>query len=361
GCDGLQLVAPVSDSDYQDMRPWKLKVSEYGDQKGHLLDNGLNGIGFRFHSKAPELHELYQAGELAVLHACGLAHGTRSHFEAMALIERGVSQKSNLTKGWIARFLEELTPTSQIPALCSSGGVPDSFRGYGRAVSVNDLNNFAIPEMYNFPELARKWYKNDPIMAATANNTLDTIRLLSNIRPQPAPNANYPDDWYARDTARHFMTAARLIKEDLGIRMAMVDFVGWDTHENQEDYFPNQVDALSKCLAAFYRDLGSKRKNVTILVKSEFGRRLRVNRSMGTDHGYGNMMMVLGEGVKGGRMYGDWPGLKQDQLNRGVDLEITTDYRTVLGEILMGKMGVRSLDRIFPGFTFPGAKGFLRA
>jgi len=350
GVDGLQLVAPASDSFYQDVRLGGLKVLDWGNEAGLLLDNGLGGVGFRFHPLAKELHEFYQEGKLAVLQACGLTNGTRSHFEAMSLIERGLVQNSTAQKGWITRALHELAPKAELPALATSGGLPQSFAGFEPAASITDLKTFSLPDNHDFPRLLRKWYGGNSRMDQTARRTLDTLKLLSDTRLNTDPTAMYPTTWYTTELNQHFQTLAQLIKEGLGVRIAMVDSVGWDTHENQITYFPRLVEGLSTSLAAFYRDLGQHRKKVTILVMSEFGRRLRSNRSHGTDHGYGNMMMVLGDRVRGGQMYGRWPGLSQENLNKGVDLEITTDYRAVLGEILQETLRLKRIDRIFPGF-----------
>ena len=136
GVDGLQLVAPASDSFYQDVRLYDLKVREYGYQPGLLLDNGLGNVGFRLHPNAPELHEFYQQGKLAVLHACGLTNGTRSHFEAMALIERGLQKNAPIQNGWITRALEELGPGGDLPAVATSGGLPQSLSGMGAATII---------------------------------------------------------------------------------------------------------------------------------------------------------------------------------------------------------------------------------
>lgn len=357
GADGLQLVAPASDTFYQEVRANGLKLKATGPDAGLLLDNGLAEIGFRLHPLAADLYEFYQEGKLAILHACGLTNGTRSHFEAMALIERGLEHNSAIQKGWITRVMEELAPKGELPAVATSGGLPQSFAGYLPASSITDLNTFALSDKHNYPRLLRKWYNSDALIDQTARKTLDTLKLLNGTRYQTAPSARYPELPQSLELNQHFRTLAQLIKENLGIRMAMVDYGGWDTHEDQINHFPKLVGGLSGSLAAFYRDLGEHQRKVTILVMSEFGRRLRSNRSHGTDHGYGNMMMVLGENVRGGQMYGKWPGLSQDALDKGVDLAITTDYRAVLGEILQETLALKRLDRIFPGFHQPDMLG----
>ena len=174
-----------------------------------------------------------------------------------------------------------------------------------------------------------------------------------------ASKVNYPTGKDADQLSHALKTLATMVKLDVGLRIGQVDFDGWDTHEDQYSQFPPRVEALSKALAAFYHDLEAYHDRLTILVMSEFGRRLRTNKSGGTDHGYGNMMMVLGKQVKGGRMYGKWPGLNQGELAKGVDLDITTDYRAVLGEILQGRLDLKDVGRVFPGFAMPKPLGFL--
>jgi uncharacterized protein (DUF1501 family) len=140
----------------------------------------------------------------------------------------------------------------------------------------------------------------------------------------------------------------------LGLRLATVDFGNWDTHVNQVGQLNDQIGALSTSLMAFWRDLESYRDKVSVVVMSEFGRRLKSNESGGTDHGHGNAMMMLGAKVKGGRMIGKWPGLSNDALDEGADLAITTDYRTVLAEMMAKHMGFADTAKLFPGFATNG-------
>lgn len=359
GADGLQLVAPSSNAFYQDVRSDGLKVNTWGSNAGLLLDNGLADVGFHLHPMAPELHELYQDGKLAILHACGLTNGTRSHFEAMSLIERGLVHNGTQQKGWITRALEELAPGGDIPALVTSGGLPQSFAGFQPATAITDLDTFSLSKDHDFPRLLRKWYGGDAPIDRSARRTLYTLKRLAGTKVHPDLSAHYPDTPQAVEMNLHFQTLAQLIKEDVGVRIAMVDSGGWDTHEDQVSQFPKLVSGLSSSLAAFYRDLASHQKKVTILVMSEFGRRLRSNRSHGTDHGYGNMMMVLGDRVQGRRMYGKWPGLSQNALDKGVDLAITTDYRAVIGELLQETLGIQRLDKVFPSYNHEGRIGLL--
>ncbi|HXA01391.1 MAG TPA: DUF1501 domain-containing protein, partial [Cytophagaceae bacterium] len=163
-------------------------------------------------------------------------------------------------------------------------------------------------------------------------------------------DAEYPSDWPGDELAKSFKSVAQLIKMEVGLKVATVDFDGWDMHDGQEWRFKKMTDALSRNIVAFYNDIHKYHKKTTIVAMSEFGRRLKANRNGGTDHGYGGLMMVLGGNVKGGRMYGNWPGLASDQLDKGVDLAITTDYRNVLTEILLKRKLVSDYSSIFPKF-----------
>lgn len=361
GCDGLNLVGPSSDQVYQDARPDHLKVRESRYNPGLLLKNPLGDIGFRLNPDAAELKELYDQGDLAILHACGLQNGTRSHFVAMDLIERGLQDRSGSKQGWMARYFEAVKANGGLPAISGSGTLPVAMEGYGEAVSLSNPQEFDLMEAVRYPQVIRNWYQSSSKVDLAARRTLETIELIKHELKGRSrlEHVAYPHEGLANEIAQPLKTLASMIKLDLGMKIGQVDFDGWDTHENQHTPFQTRVKALSQSLAAFYRDLEGYHDRLTVLVMSEFGRRLRANKSAGTDHGYGNMMMVLGKHVQGGRMYGKWPGLHSEDLAKGVDLAITTDYRAVLGEILKKRMSVNSLDRIFPGFQYPGDLGFL--
>jgi uncharacterized protein (DUF1501 family) len=177
-----------------------------------------------------------------------------------------------------------------------------------------------------------------------------------NMRPY-VPEAEYPKD---NPLSGSLQTVAQTIKLGLGLRVSTVDFGNWDTHVNQTGQFADQVNILSSALLAFWRDLGNHRDHVSVVVMSEFGRRLKSNESGGTDHGHGNAMMMLGAKVRGGKMYGDWPGLANSDLDEGADLAITTDYRSVLAEMMALHMRFADTGTLFPGFEGKGL-GYLAA
>lgn len=359
GADGLQFLAPHSDQYYQDARPNSLKVDEGFDMGEY------QGTGFRFHKDAKELYELYNAGDMAIIHACGLVNGTRSHFDAMDLIERGVSSGESVYDGWMGRYLNSVDPQSMIPGVSASDSLAHAFAGYGKASSISNLAEYDLNEGIRNYELVRAMYRNDPMMQDAAFQTLETIEYLQNNLTETQQRElekgleGYPMDWESEELSRSLQTVAQLIKMNAGVRMVNVDYGGWDTHERQENVFGRLVRGLSKSLSAFYHDIRDHHQHVTVLVMSEFGRRLRANRSNGTDHGHGNFMMALGGNVNGGKMYGDWPGLHPDSLDKGVDLAVTTDYRKVLSNILQKSMGYPNPETLFPGYSGYSDIGFL--
>lgn len=360
GCDALNLVAPISDKNYVDARASHLRVSDSGEHKGWLLNNTLNKLDFALHKSAKPLFELYQNQNLAILHACGLTNGTRSHFDAMDLIEKGISKKQNTSDGWLARYLSQSKPEGMIPAL-STPNVPLSLLGSPQAISMNTPKDYNLKGDVRLKGILRSMYDDDSLLSQTVQKTLKTIKIIQEKQPKDYQSqANYPTDWYAQNFVNALKNIAQTIKMDVGLHVATTDLGGWDTHENQSWTFDNLVKTLSEGLMAFYNDLNAYHDRLNVLVMSEFGRRLKGNRSNGTDHGYGGLMFALGRGIKGGQMYGKWNGLATEQLDNGVDLAVTTDYRAVIGEILTQRLGATDLKKIFPDFTFGEKLGFVQ-
>jgi uncharacterized protein (DUF1501 family) len=364
GVDSLHLCAPASDRAYADARSPELRV---GAQASLALKNSLGGLDFHLHPAAKPLKELYDSDRLAIVHACGLTNGTRSHFEAIDLMERGLAQKRNTGQGWLARCLAAGSPAGALPAVAMGNALPLAWLGSAQAVSVSTVADFAVGGDPKVAGILRSWYAQDTALDRAAQQTLQTARLVQAKLPRQAngqarpyqPGTAYPTDWFVNDLGQQLQNLAHLIKLDLGVRVATVDFGGWDTHEAQAYHFPQLLDGLARAIAAFYNDLSAYHPRLTMLVMSEFGRRLKANRSGGTDHGLGGAMLVLGQGVRGGRMYGTWPGLATEQLDNGVDLAVTTDYRTVLGEIAAKRLGNPPIGNVFPDFAMPAPLGFL--
>lgn len=366
GCDGLQLVAPVNDKHYFADREPALRVADSGDNKGWMLKNGLGDVDFRLHAAAAHLKELYEGDQMAIIHACGLTNGTRSHFDAQEMIEKGIQSKGNINEGWLARYLNTLSNKSNFSAIAAGAAMPLSLWGSPTAVSVNGLGDFALQADGHFNNLIRKSYTDESVLGRTALQTFYTIDLLQKkiarrsngeaVPYKPDGSANYMEDEFGKS----LRNIAQLAKLDIGMHVATVDYGGWDTHEYQAYRFPGLVKSLSQNLHAFYNDMHQYHSKLTVLVMSEFGRRVKSNKSNGTDHGYGNAMLALGGKVKGGSMYGTWKGLATEQLDNGVDLSVTTDYRTILHEVLSKRFQAdKNMKYILPGFNAVNSLNFL--
>ena len=355
GADGLNLISPTADEDYIAARPESMRVLRKGDGAGHAMADMAADVDFRFHPQAQGLSELYNAGELAVIHASGLTDGTRSHFDAEAKMERAAA--SNTADGWLGRWFANRQTDAILPLL-AVGTAPDSLRGARDVAVAEALEDLIMANGAEIAPLLRRrllqGFGQHPLIGAPIQRL---VQLSSTLQGRITngdgevkdytPSVDYPEV----DLAGSFKTIARAIKLDLGVRIATVDFGGWDTHEDQAPRFADNVDALSGSLHAFWRDLGNEAERVNVVVMSEFGRRLRANTSGGTDHGYGNAMMVLGAGVKGGQMLGEWPGLANDALDDRADLAITTDYRHVLAGVMSQHMRADNIAALFPDFT----------
>lgn len=359
GCDGLNLVAPMSDKNYIDARASHLRITDNGEQKGLLLDNTLNNLDFALHKSAKPLLELYQSQKLAILHACGLTNGTRSHFDAQDLIEKGIAKKQNTSDGWLTRYLMQTQLEGILPVV-SAQNTPLSLLGSTQAISMNSPKDYDLKGDPRLKGILKSLYSEEALLDKTVQKTLQSIKIVQQKQPKEyETNANYPTNWYARNFVQALKTIAQTIKMDVGLHVATADLGGWDTHENQSWIFDALTKTLSESLMAFYNDLSSYHDRLNVLVMSEFGRRLKGNKSNGTDHGYGGVMFALGKGIKGGKMYGKWSGLATEQLDNGVDLAVTTDYRTVIGEILTQRLGAIDLKKVFPDFEMKEKLNFV--
>ena len=358
GMDGLNLVAPVDDPNYIAARPAPLRVLPDGDNAGLQLGNAPKGFDFRLHPNAKPLKEIYDAGHLAIVHASGLTSGTRSHFEAMDQMERGVVDGPDINRasGWLARHLDISGGGGLIPAFAAMEAAPVSLLGAPSAIAAPDLGNFAFYGDDNQLAAVQSLYEGAGLIQRAGARALAAMKAVREKLPrnekgeippyQPLDGVAYPGQG---EFGHPLQNVARLIKMDVGLTAATVDFGGWDTHQNQAGPFGALVDQLASGLGAFYGDLGAYHDRLTVLVMSDFGRRLKSNQSQGTDHGHGNAILALGGSVNGGRIFGRWPGLASEQLDSGADLAITTDYRQIVAELLVRRFGDAKLSTVFPG------------
>jgi uncharacterized protein (DUF1501 family) len=298
-----------------------------------------------------------------LIHASGLTEATRSHFDAEARIERAAS--SGDAGGWLGRWLKTIPEGGELPALAVGTTLPGALDGHEAAVAEELGNLILAGGHWLSPALRQRLQQgfgaHGPV-DTSMRQLLDLSQMLTGRIWSETDGAAKPyvaDVTYPADNPLNapLMTIAQTLKLGMGTRVATVDVPGWDTHVRQSGDFNNQVRWLSEGLMAFWRDLGPLQQDTSVVVMSEFGRRLRSNASGGTDHGRGNVMMVLGPQAKGGRMLGKWPGLTNDVLEEGADLAVTTDYRAVLAELMTEHMKAGDLSAVFPGFVMPQPLG----
>lgn len=371
GCDGLNFVSPASDPDFIAARAFELRVQADGKNAGYALEHGpVANIDFRLHTAAGGLAELYKQGNLAFIHACGLTDATRSHFVATDMIESGVGTEAALSRaesGWLARAIkaQDRASSNILQAVSINGTVTGDLRGINGALAIPDAN-YGLPMIGGAGVASALWdmysnYKGPVGEAGTLALQLPVlvdqkIRRDAQGRTLPYQPENGADYNKAGGFANALKSAARLIKMDVGLQAVTLDYGNWDTHEYQQGRFSGLVEPLSNGLAAFWNDLSAYHNRMVIVTLTEFGRRLRSNKSGGTDHGRASLMAVLGGKVHGGKFYGAWPGLSAAQLEEGVDLAVTTDYRRVLTEIL-DHVNERNNAAIFPDYHHAGSLG----
>ncbi|MEL1264122.1 DUF1501 domain-containing protein [Pseudoxanthomonas putridarboris] len=377
GIDGLNLVVPTSGADrthYEEARP-NLQIAASGAY-GALPLTLANGTDTRFglHPSATGLRDLWNDGKLAIVHACGMATTvTRSHFDAQLYIDLGTPGKYGSATGWMTRAWETRagsTPAASLPALGVSGTQPAGLMGAVDALTMSSPSDFALNagsyawQMFRSgapagfrgvnETLADLWNGRTGV-ESTGRRADGALRLVNQ-----QGYANLPAGWPDNNFSRQLWTIAQTIRFNLGLRYATLDLGGWDTHEGQGTagtgyhYYQNKINELSAALYAFFNELNGtgQMARTTVIVQSEFGRRVRANANGGTDHGYGNPLLVLGGAVNGRRFYGQWLGLDPTVLSPTFgDIPVTTDYRRVFSEILIRRMGNPNLSQIFPGYT----------
>lgn len=342
GADGLNIVVPHGEDAYYRLRP------TLGIGKSQLLD--LDGF-YGLHGSLARLQPLYQSGEMAIVHAVGSGDQTRSHFEAMNAMERGLGAGSGgVPSGWVARLLAATEPISASPmrAVAIGATVPDSLRGATHAVTIESLDQFRLEAREAdrlHGALVDLYSRSKDEVSQSGARTLEVLTTLKKLEGATAGAGKYPDT----DLGRALSQVATLVRSDIGLEVAVLDKGGWDTHVAQELLLSSLLTDLSASVAAFHDDLGVDRERVTLMIQTEFGRRAGENSGAGTDHGRASVLFLLGAGVKGGKVYGDWPGLEEHQLEGPGDLRVTTDYRDVLGEVLTSRCALREPSNVFPG------------
>jgi uncharacterized protein (DUF1501 family) len=355
--DGLSLVVPHADDNYYRLRP-TIAIPRPG-QRGGVID--LDGH-FGLHPRLKPLKAAWDSGQLALVHAVGSPHPTRSHFEAQDYMETAAVGDRSVTHGWLGRYFASQRPAtaSSLRAVAVSSRAPLALRGYRDAVVTPSLKDFKLSASDALePVLAQGFQRlyagESPGLAERAGQrALDASQLVRRALRKQKNSARYPKG------TQDFGDIAKLIKADIGVETAWLDVGGWDTHRQQgsseNGELPRQLERLGGALAAFRADLGAHFERVTVVVMSEFGRTARENGSGGTDHGHGNVMLVLGGQVKGGRVLGSLPGLTDDQLHENRDVPVTTDFRDVLAELVERQWGLKDASPLFPGYKLEAAR-----
>jgi uncharacterized protein (DUF1501 family) len=375
--DGLSMVVPFGEKAYYANRR-SIAIAQPG-RDGGAVD--LDGF-FGFHPSLKPLHDLYTRNELAVVHAVGSPDPTRSHFDAQDYMESGTPGVKSTRDGWLNRVLShtdcecgrtladpnahaadhaagQLTVGSvaALRGIAMGAELPRAMRGSHPALAISDLQKFGVgggrdAALEDTFERVYHTEGNDAVQGA-AGDAFEAMKILKASNPlqyRAASGVEYPNT----DFGRSLRQIAQLIKSGVGVEVAFADVGGWDTHQAQggpQGQLSRRLDELARGVRALYDDLGDRMNDVVLMTMSEFGRTVHENGSGGTDHGHANCMMVMGGGVKGGRILGDWPGLEREQLYEARDLALTTDFRDVFAELTSKHLGTTDLDKVFPGYS----------
>jgi uncharacterized protein (DUF1501 family) len=354
--DGLNIVVPHGERDYYAMRP-SINIP----QKDVIDLDGFFGL----HPSMSSFKPIWDQGHLAIVHAAGSPDITRSHFDAQDYMESGTPGIKATEDGWLNRSLHGLSTEADkaaFRAIAMGPSLPRILSGSEPAVAINNINDFGVGGRNPNSPVANTFeamYAGsvDSVLHGTGQETFEAVRMLKAADPAkytPSPRANYPRGRFG-DSLRQL---AQLIKANLGVQVAFADIGGWDHHVNEgssQGQLANVLGDFSQSLSAFWTDLGDLGEDTVVVTMSEFGRTARENGNRGTDHGHANVMFVMGGPVKGGKVYGRWPGMEQSQLYEGRDLAVTTDFRNVLSEGVYSHLGNEKLEGVFPGFdSAPG-------
>ena len=360
--DGLNMVVPFGDGEYYNLRN-SIAIKKPQETDGAVDLDGYFGL----HPSLKPFEALWKNKQLAVVHSAGSPDNTRSHFDAQDYMESGTPGNKGTRDGWLSRVLQTSAGKndSAFRAVSMTQQTPRSFLGRYPTIAMTNLADFSIKAGI-YTKSVQGGFENiydenaKDSLGETGRETFEAVNFLKQANPaqfQPENGAAYPNSPFGRSLRQ----IAQLIKANVGLEIAFTDTPGlnWDTHLNQGGARGQQANLFrdfGASIAALTVDLGARMDDVVILTMSEFGRTARQNGSNGTDHGHGNAMFVIGNSVKGGKVYGEWKGLKPDQLNDGRDLAVTTDFRDVFGEIAVKHLGNKSLEKVFPNYQAQAGK-----
>jgi uncharacterized protein (DUF1501 family) len=356
--DGLNIVVPFGESNYYRLRP-SIAIPQPKRGGGDAAID-LDGF-FGLHPSLAPLEPLFHKNQLAIVHAAGSPDPTRSHFDAQDFMESGTPGLKSTEDGWLNRTLETVPEENASPfrAVAMGPNLPRMLHGSAPAIALPDLKQFKVmaqaPGMNQMVEggfEAMYAQSVDHALHGTGTETFEAIDLLRKADPakyQPENGAQYPTSRLGQSLQQ----IGQLLKANIGVEILFVDCGGWDNHVNEggvQGQLSNLLKDLGSGLAAFHQDMGDRMQDIVVVTMSEFGRTAKENGNRGTDHGHANCMFLMGGDVRGGQVYGKWPGLNDRQLNEGRDLALTTDFRSVVGEVLSKHIGVKDLSTVFPGF-----------
>ena len=353
--DGLNVVVPFAEPNYYALRPTiAIPQPNRGGAEAAIDLDGFFGL----HPSLQPLLPLFKNGQLAIVQAVGSPDPSRSHFDAQDFMESGTPGLKATDDGWLNRAIQSMAEEKPSPFRAVAFGpyLPRTLQGTAPAVAIPDLKQF---KMYGPQQTTEGGFEAmyaqtvDQAMRGVGHETFEAIDQLKQINPdtyQPDNGAQYPKGRFGQS----LMEIAELFKADVGLEVAFLDSGGWDHHVNEggvQGQLANLLRDLGQGIAAFHQDMGDRMGDVVFVSMSEFGRTAHENGNRGTDHGHANCMFVMGGDIKGGKVYSRWPGMSQGQLYEGRDLAVTTDYRSVLGEIISKHLGDRDLKAVFPGFA----------
>lgn len=365
--DALNMLVPHGEEAYYRQRP-TLSIRRPDDARARSDQRVIDLDGsFGLHPALAPLLPIWQEGDLALVHACGAPDESRSHFKAMELMERGVESVQGVASGWINRHLATLDTGNGSPlrAVGLGEAAQRSLQGAIPVTALRSISQFHLAgdrrvEGMMQAGLSSLYRPGDPL-GVLGQETLRILEVLSELSPEryrPAGSASYPDS----DFGSGLQQIAMLVRAEVGLEVAAIDLGGWDTHFAQgttDGHMPGLMADLAGGLGALYADLADFRSRLTVVVMTEFGRRVKENASLGTDHGHGGMMLLMGGNVVGGRVLGEWPGIEPELLFGPGDLAVTTDYRDVLAEVCQLRLGNPATTEIFPDYQ-PQRSGFVR-
>ncbi|MEJ7863392.1 MAG: DUF1501 domain-containing protein [Pyrinomonadaceae bacterium] len=353
--DGLNMIVPHGESEYYNLRR-TIAVAKPNQADGALNLDGFFGL----HPSLKPLEKFWQSKQMAIVHSTGSPDNTRSHFDAQDYMESGTPGVKATRDGWLNRVLQTKKSEHDSPfrAVALNGQIPRTLVGRAPTIAMTNLSDFAINAgVYTNAVqggFEGVWQQNAQSgLGETGKETFAAVNFLKKANPaqyKAENGAQYPNS----QLGRSLLQIAQLIKAGVGLEVAFAEVGGWDTHSNQggsRGQLANLLRDFGQSIAALATDLGKQMDDVVILTMSEFGRTARENGTRGTDHGHANAMLVLGNSVKGGKVYGDWKGLGESELNEGRDLAVTTDFRDVFGEISYKHLGNKNLDKIFPKYS----------